>query len=100
MKRFLPYFKYLRPVRLALIAGILCGVIYGAAGGLGVPLMIKYVFPRVLLPDQPPAPGAAPAKHHFIDIDRVFQRLLPLPAAPSPAPSSAAAVVAPAPTPA
>src|SRR5208337_3125686 len=58
MKRFLPYFKYLRKVRGALAGGVLCGILYGAAGGLGIPLMIKYVVPRVLLPDPVPVRGA------------------------------------------
>ncbi|HEY3755207.1 MAG TPA: ABC transporter ATP-binding protein [Opitutaceae bacterium] len=96
----------MRPVRLALLGGIVCGVLYGAANGLGIPLMVEYVFPRVLLPDQPAAPGAgAPAKHHVIDVDRFFEKLLParptersVPAAAAPA--VAAPVAAPAPPPA
>ena len=69
MRRFVPYFKYLHKVRVSLIAGVLCGILYGAAGGLGIPLMIKYVIPRVLLPDAPPALNAGPAvkKAHFYD---------------------------------
>jgi subfamily B ATP-binding cassette protein MsbA len=88
MRRFFPYFKYLKSVRAALIGGILCGIVYGAAGGLGIPLMIKYVFPRVLLPDVAAAPGsaAAPAKHHqWLNLDRFFDRIMPLPHAGEPA---------------
>ena len=47
MRRFFPYFKFLRPVRLHLIAAIICGLIYGAANGAGLPLMAKQVFPKI-----------------------------------------------------
>jgi ATP-binding cassette, subfamily B, bacterial MsbA len=47
MRRFLPYFKYLRAVRGTLIGGILCGLVSGAANGAGLPAMAKYVFPRI-----------------------------------------------------
>jgi subfamily B ATP-binding cassette protein MsbA len=101
MRRFFPYFKYLRSVRLALLGGILCGIIYGAAGGLGIPLMVKYVLPRVLLPDVAPTPGSPEAKpkHHLIDLDSFFNRIMPLPtavvpAAAGPAPIAATAEVA------
>jgi len=47
MRRFVPYFKYIKAVRWTLILGVLCGVIEGAASGAGLPLMLKYVFPRV-----------------------------------------------------
>jgi len=98
MRRFFPYFRYLRSVRVALIGGILCGIIYGAAGGLGVPLMIKYVFPRVLLADDAPTPSGAvaPRRHDFITehVDAFFNRLMPLPTA-TPAPATQAPAVPP-----
>jgi subfamily B ATP-binding cassette protein MsbA len=47
MRRFVPYFKYIKAVRLILIVGVLCGVVEGAASGAGLPLMVKYIFPRV-----------------------------------------------------
>lgn len=47
MRRFRPYFKYLRAVRGPLIGAILAGVIYGVASGAGLPLMIKKVFPQI-----------------------------------------------------
>ncbi|HZZ57371.1 MAG TPA: ABC transporter ATP-binding protein [Opitutaceae bacterium] len=98
MRRFFPYFKYVKPVRLALIGGILCGILYGAANGLGIPLMVEYVFPRVLLPDGPAAPSpAVPARHHFIDIDKFFERILPARTPPRMAGSPAAVSAAPAP---
>ena len=50
-RRFLPYFKYFKPVKAALIGGILCGLLFGAATGFGLPVMVKYVFPKVF-PDS------------------------------------------------
>ena len=95
MRRFFPYLRYLRKVRMALIAGVLCGVLYGAAGGFGMPLMIKYVIPRVLLPDPPPSPhrfevkkpGALEWIKRTFDPDRLFDRLLPSQQPPTATPS-------------
>jgi len=86
MRRFFPYFKYLKSVRAALIGGILCGIVYGAAGGLGIPLMIKNVFPRVLRPDVAAAPGTpgAPGKHQWLNLDSFFDRIMPLPSVATP----------------
>jgi ATP-binding cassette, subfamily B, bacterial MsbA len=53
MRRFFPYFKFLKPVRRPLIAAILCGLVYGAANGAGLPLMAKEVFPRIFGSDAP-----------------------------------------------
>ncbi|PTY05869.1 ABC transporter ATP-binding protein [Opitutaceae bacterium EW11] len=47
MRRFRPYFHYLRPHRGTLAAAIFCGIIYGVAYGAGVPLMAKKVFPEI-----------------------------------------------------
>ena len=47
MRKFFPYLKLLKPVRWQLAAAILCGLIYGAANGAGLPLMVKMVFPRI-----------------------------------------------------
>jgi len=95
MRRFFPYLRYLRRVRGALIVGVLCGVLYGAVGGLGVPLMVKYVIPRVLLPDPPPALHAVEAnKPGFLEWlkrntnpDRLLDKVLPSQQAPAAAPS-------------
>jgi subfamily B ATP-binding cassette protein MsbA len=85
MRRFLPYFKYLRKVRLTLIAGIFFGVLYGAAGGLGVPLMVQYVIPRVLIADPIPARSPAPrTQPSFFSVEHLFGRFLPPPPAPAP----------------
>jgi subfamily B ATP-binding cassette protein MsbA len=47
LRRFRPYFSYLRPVRGALITAIAAGLLYSAATGAGLPTMIKYVFPAI-----------------------------------------------------
>ena len=47
MRRFIPYFKYLRAVRAPLIGGIICGLLAGAANGAGLPAMVKYIFPKI-----------------------------------------------------
>jgi subfamily B ATP-binding cassette protein MsbA len=85
MRRFFPYLRYLRRVRGALVVGVLCGVLYGVAGGLGMPLMIKYVIPRVLLPDPPPSVHSVEPKkagvmgwfNSRLDLNRLFNKLLP-----------------------
>jgi len=45
--RFKPYIPYLKPVRGTLVCAILCGLVYSAATGAGLPLMTKYILPRV-----------------------------------------------------
>jgi subfamily B ATP-binding cassette protein MsbA len=47
MRRFRPYFRYLRAVRGPLIGAVLCGLLYGAANGAGLPLMVNSVFPKI-----------------------------------------------------
>jgi len=51
LRRFRPYFKYLRGVRGPLIGAIVAGLIYGLASGAGLPLMIKMVFPKIFADD-------------------------------------------------
>ena len=57
MRRFQPYFKYLSAVKPTLVAAILCGVLYGAANGAGLPFMTTYVFPRVFAANAQPLSG-------------------------------------------
>jgi subfamily B ATP-binding cassette protein MsbA len=45
VSRFIPYFKYLRVVRWQFAFGVVAGLVYALASGLGMPLMIKVVFP-------------------------------------------------------
>lgn len=46
-RRFKPYIPYLRPVRGTLAGALTAGIVFGAANGIGVPYIIKHVFPRV-----------------------------------------------------
>jgi subfamily B ATP-binding cassette protein MsbA len=50
MRRFRPYFRYLRPHRGLLAIGIVCGVLSGVATGAGLPLMTSTVFPVIFSP--------------------------------------------------
>jgi len=54
MRRLRPYFSYLRPHRGLLIVAIVCGVIAGVASGLGLPLMVKKVFPVIFAENAAP----------------------------------------------
>lgn len=47
MRQFFPYFRLFRPVRRTLLAAILFGLLYGAANGAGLPLMVKEIFPQI-----------------------------------------------------
>lgn len=47
MRRFVPYVRFLKPVRNTLIGAIACGLVYGVANGAGLPLMAKEIFPRI-----------------------------------------------------
>ncbi|HEX7262291.1 MAG TPA: ABC transporter ATP-binding protein [Luteolibacter sp.] len=45
MKRYLPYYKYLRTVRWQFALGVLAGLLYAITSGLGMPLMLNLVLP-------------------------------------------------------
>ena len=47
LRRFRPYLRYLRSNRATLTAAIFYGLLFGATNGLGLPLLIKYVFPVI-----------------------------------------------------
>lgn len=47
LRRFRPYFTYLRPVRGALVVAMAAGLLYSAASGAGLPAMINFVFPAI-----------------------------------------------------
>ncbi len=52
MKRYFPYYKHLRVVKLPFALGVLCGLVYALASGVGMPLLVKVVFP-VLFNENP-----------------------------------------------
>lgn len=54
LRRFRPYFRYLKAVRGPLYAGIGFGLLYGASSGIGLPSLINYVFPRIFEPTGEP----------------------------------------------
>ena len=45
VKQFLPYYRHLRAVKWPFLLGVVCGLIYSAASGAGLPLLTKFVFP-------------------------------------------------------
>src|SRR4051812_10976955 len=44
MRRYRPFFHYLRPVRGQLVLAFLCMCVYSAASGFGLPYMLRRVF--------------------------------------------------------
>jgi len=54
LRRFQPYFGYLRAQRGLLIVAILCGIVAGVASGFGLPYMVKQVFPVIFARDAAP----------------------------------------------
>jgi ABC-type multidrug transport system, ATPase and permease components len=52
MRRFRPYFRYLRPLRLHLIAALLCLCVFSAASGFGLPFIIPKVFGPIFEADE------------------------------------------------
>lgn len=53
IKKLFPYLRFLKPVRFQLMLAILCGLIYGATMGVGLPVLIKYAAPKMLSVDRP-----------------------------------------------
>ena len=47
LRRLRPYLRYLRDQKRTLGAAITYGILFGATSGLGVPTLIRYVFPAV-----------------------------------------------------
>lgn len=47
VKRYYPYYKYLRVVKWQFIGGVAAGIIYAIASGLGLPLLVKVIFPLI-----------------------------------------------------
>lgn len=53
LKQFAPYFGLLRPVKWKFAIGIIAGIVFGLAGGLGLPVFLKWAWP-VLTADPRP----------------------------------------------
>jgi hypothetical protein len=53
LKRFGPYFKYLKPVRVQFALGLLFGIVAVAASGAGLPFVIKFLVPLITSNDPP-----------------------------------------------
>ncbi|HEU5079420.1 MAG TPA: ABC transporter ATP-binding protein [Opitutaceae bacterium] len=47
LRRFAPYSKYVKQQRGAIIAAVVYGAIFGVSSSIGVPFLIKYVFPPI-----------------------------------------------------
>ncbi len=45
LRKFFPYFKLIKPVRIQFALGILFGVLFSLTSGFGIPLMIEIAFP-------------------------------------------------------
>ena len=58
LRRFRPYFRYLVATRGTLSAAILYGLLFGATSGLGLPTLVKYVFPPIFDQSTPRLPLA------------------------------------------
>jgi subfamily B ATP-binding cassette protein MsbA len=54
MKRFLPYYKYLKRVKWQFVVAVLAGAVFGAASGAGLPWMMKTVLPEVFSQKEVP----------------------------------------------
>lgn len=52
-KRFLPYFSYLKPVRVQFAIGILFGIVSAVASGAGLPFIVEYLLPQLTSSDRP-----------------------------------------------
>ena len=54
LRRFRPYFRHLAATRGTFTAAVFYGLLFGATSGLGVPMLIKYVFPPIFDRRDPP----------------------------------------------
>ncbi|NBR09650.1 MAG: ABC transporter ATP-binding protein [Opitutaceae bacterium] len=58
LRRFRPYFRYLVATRGTLSAAVFYGLLFGATSGLGLPTLVKYVFPPIFDQSTPRLPLA------------------------------------------
>ena len=54
LRRFRPYFRYLKATSRTLYAAVFYGLLFGATSGLGLPTLVKYVFPPIFDHSGPP----------------------------------------------
>ncbi|WP_438479617.1 ABC transporter ATP-binding protein [Oleiharenicola lentus] len=54
LRRISPYFRYFRDTKRTLWAAIFYGLLFGITSGLGLPVLIKYVFPPIFDRSGPP----------------------------------------------
>jgi len=52
-QRIRPYFKYLKEVRSPIFAALFYAILYAASSGLGLPLLVQYVFPPIFNNELP-----------------------------------------------
>jgi len=52
-QRLRPYFKYFKEVRSPVFAALFYAIVFAASSGLGLPLLIKYVFPPIFNNELP-----------------------------------------------
>ena len=57
MRRLVPYFRYLRPVKKQIWIAMISALVFALTSGVSLPVLIKYVFPRVF-PDSSHPPMA------------------------------------------
>ena len=53
IKRFVPYFTYLKPVRIQFAVGVTFGIISAIASGAGLPFIVEYLVPLLTGEDKP-----------------------------------------------
>ena len=52
LKRFRPYFRFVRPAMVPLLLGIGAGILYGVFSGFGMPAMVNNVFPIIFQDEE------------------------------------------------
>lgn len=74
--RLRPYLKYIKAVRGIVAGALFCGLIYGVANGAGLPLMAKFVFPRIFPPqtEATATPGGSAVLDNVAADDRSAER--------------------------
>jgi len=71
MKKFKPYFPYLKPVKAKLIIGVIAGLIGGACFSAGLPFMMDKVFPVIFTNQDTGIRADAPAWLEWLGGDNI-----------------------------